>query len=103
MKKKTVVPDPTVWDRIKAKQIEMNALFREAIDQISPLSKIPITEKDPEPTIGRQTFRVFCIEQLLSVIRTIESALHGIAEVVCRTDAPTLEDDCPSARCTVDG
>ena len=34
MKKKTVVPDPTVWDRIKAKQIEMNALFREAIDQI---------------------------------------------------------------------
>ena len=34
MKRQTTAPIPTVWERIAAKQIEMNALFEEAVQDV---------------------------------------------------------------------
>ena len=34
MKKMTTAPNPTVWERIKLKQLEMNDLYREAIEDV---------------------------------------------------------------------
>ena len=34
MQKKTTAPNPTVWERIKVNQLEMNKLFKEAVEDI---------------------------------------------------------------------